>query len=305
MLVPGWELKWSAGDKLLRPGPNEFDFSAADSMARFAQTHNLLFRGHTLIWHESLPQWFLGYVNHNNAQQIMTNHIETVVGRYAGRIHSWDVVNEAIAYEPQKSKRADCLRLTPWLEFLGPDYIELAFRIAAAADPDALLVYNDFGLDYDTTRDKVKRSAVLNLLRDLKAKGTPIHALGIQAHLEGSSTNFDPQMLQRFLKEVADLGLKILITEMDVNNTKLPADVEVRDRIVAGVYEDYLSVVLEEPAVIALITWGLSDRYTYHAEFHPRSDGKSVRPLPLDTDLEPKLAWNAMVRSFNRALQRR
>lgn len=304
MLVPAWELKWSAGNKLLRPSADEFDFSAADGMVAFAQKHSLLLRGVPLIWHESLPHWFQNYANDSNAQQLMTHHIETVVGRYAGQMHSWDVVNEAIAYEPQKSKRADGLQLTPWLEFLGPDYIDRAFRIAAATDPDALLVYNDFDLAYDTPRDRAKRAAVLNLLRHLKAIGSPIHALGIQAHLRGSSSDLDPQTLQHFLKEVANLDLKILITEMDVNDTELPADIEVRDRIVAGAYEDYLSVVLEEPAVIAVITWGLSDRYTYQSEFYPRSDGKSVRPLPLDTNLNPKLAWNAMARAFENAPRR-
>lgn len=304
LLVPEWELKWSAGDHQLRPSPNEFDFSAADAMLNFAQTHNLLFRGHALIWHESLPRWFQQVVNHQNAANVMKHHIETVVGHYKGRMHSWDVVNEAIEYDPLASQRADGLRRTPWFEFLGPDYIDLAFRIAAKADPDALLVYNDFGIDYNTAMDKAKRRAILGLLKRLKAKGTPIHALGIQAHLRGDSLDFDPKSLRQFLKEVAALDLKILITEMDVNDSKLPADIQRRDRIVAGVYEDYLSVVLDEPAVIAVITWGLSDRYTYLSKFFPRSDHQPVRPLPLDTNLQPKLAWNALARAFQQTHKR-
>jgi endo-1,4-beta-xylanase len=304
MLVPEWELKWFAGNALLRPNHNEFDFTAADGMADFAKAHNLLFRGHALIWHESLPGWFQEFVNHQNAHQILINHIEKVVSHYAGRIHSWDVVNEAIAYDPRKSQRADSLRLTPWLKFLGPDYIDLAFRTAAAADPEALLVYNDFGMDYDTARDEAKRTAVLKLLKHSKSRGTPIHALGIQAHLQGDSADFNPHKLQRFLRDVAALDLKILITELDVVDKKLPPAIEVRDRIVASAYEDYLSVVLNEPAVIAVITWGLSDRYTYLSEFLPRSDGKPVRPLPLDINLKRKLAWNAMARAFNHAPKR-
>lgn len=304
ILVPEWELKWSAGNKLLRPGPDEFDFSAADGMADFASKNNLLFRGHTLIWHESLPKWFQEVVNYDNAKQIMEHHIKTVVGRYAGRMHSWDVVNEAIAYDPIKSKRADRLRETPWLKFLGPDYIDLAFRIAAAADPKAMLVYNDFGVDYGDTMSRVKRQAILDLLKSLKEKGTPVHALGIQAHLKGDSNYFYPKSLRQFLREVAKLDLKILITEMDVIDKKLPAAIDVRDRIVAGAYEDYLAVVLDEPAVIAVITWGLSDRYTYLSEYHPRTDGKSVRPLPLDTTLKHKLAWNAIARSLNHSTYR-
>lgn len=304
LLVPEWELKWATGNIPLRPKPYEFDFRAVDTMAEFAQSHNLLFRGHTLIWHESLPKWFQDVVNHDNAKQIMRHHIETVVGRYAGRMYSWDVVNEAIAYDPRKSKRADCLRQTPWLKFLGPDYIDLAFRTAAAADPKALLVYNDFGVDYSDPMSSTKRQAILDLLKNLKEKGTPIHALGIQAHLQGDSINFNPTLLRQFLREVAKLDLKILITEMDVIDKNLPAAIDIRDRIIAGVYEDYLSVVLDEPAVIAIITWGLSDRYTYLSEFHPRADGKSVRSLPLDTDLKSKLAWNAIARSLSHSPHR-
>jgi endo-1,4-beta-xylanase len=301
MLVPEWEFKWSAGNALLRPGPDKFDFSATDWMANFAQTHGLLFRGHTLVWGLSLPSWFKETVNPQNAEQFLVNHIKTVVGRYAGRMHSWDVVNEAI--EPF-DKRADNLRKNPWLEFLGPDYIDLAFRIAAQTDPKAMLVYNDYGLDYDNSKDEARRKGVLKLLENLKSKGTPIHALGIQAHLAGDSTEFNAKKVRNFLKEVANLGLKILITELDVVDKNLPLDVTVRDRIIAGVYEDYLSVALDEPAVIAVVTWGLSDGYTYISEFEPRADGAPVRPLPLDTNLKRKLAWNAIARSLKRTSRR-
>lgn len=251
MLVPEWELKWN----FLRPTPNTFNFAPADWLANFAQTHRLLLRGHTLVWHESaaLPSWFSTSVNSKNARQILQEHIKTVVQHYAGKIHSWDVVNEAIKVSDGHSRG---LRHTPWLEFLGADYIEIAFQTAAAADPKALLVYNDYGLDYDTFEAEAKRTAVLKLLEGLKSKGVPIHALGIQAHLSAEETRFNPEKLRTFLSKVASLGLKILITEMDVTDKKLPLDSNLRDRIVAGVYEDYLSVVLDERAVIAVLTWG-------------------------------------------------
>jgi endo-1,4-beta-xylanase len=91
-----------AGNKLLRPSPDSFDFTAADQMAKFAQAHGLLLRGHTLVWHESLPSWFENTVNRQNAEQILVKHIKTVVGRYTGKMHSWDVVNEAISHDPTK-----------------------------------------------------------------------------------------------------------------------------------------------------------------------------------------------------------
>ncbi len=299
MLVPEWELKWN----FLRPTPDTFNFAPADWVADFAQTNQMLLRGHTLVWHqaEAMPSWFSKFVNSKNARQILRKHIKTVVKHYAGKIHSWDVVNEAIKVS---DGRSDGLRSTPWLQFLGADYIEIAFRAAAAADPKALLVYNDYGLDYDTSEDEAKRTAVLKLLEGLKSKGVPIHALGIQAHLSGEEDRFNPEKFRNFLSKVASIGLKILITELDVTDKKLPKDINIRDRIVAAAYEDYLSVVLDEPAVIAVLTWGLSDRYTWLSEYQPRSDGAAVRPLPLDTNFKPKLAWNAIARAFDQAPKR-
>ena len=297
LLVPEWSLKWEP----LRPSPERFDFTAADWMAEFAQAHGLLFRGHTLVWHLSLPFWFKDTVNRQNAEKFMVEHIEKVAGHYAGKMHSWDVVNEAIHVD---DGHPDGLRKTPWLEFLGPDYIDLAYRVAARADPKALLVYNEFGVEYDEPKYDKKRAAILKLLESLKSKGTPLHALGIQAHLSGSA-NSDYKKLRNFLSDVASLGLQIMITELDVLDEDLPSDIAARDRLVAKAYEDFLSVVLEEPAVSTVITWGLSDAYTYHIKTHRRADGMSVRPLPLDADFKPKLAWNAIARAFDSAPRRR
>ena len=301
MIVPEWELKWSAGSRPLRPTPYTFDFTAADAIASFASNHKLLLRGHTLVWHLSLPNWFSETVNSQNAEAYLNNHIQTVVEHYAGRMHSWDVVNEAI--EPQDGL-SEGLRKTPCLKFLGADYIKLAFQAAAEADPKALLVYNDYGLEYDTPKHDAKRAAVLKLLERLKTQGVPIHAFGMQSHLDGSETHLNLKKLRQFLADVASLGLKILVTELDVIDKNLSADITVRDHMVAAAYEDYLNVVLDEPAVIALLTWGLSDRYTWLSEFEPRPDGLPVRPLLLDANLNRKLAWNAMARAFDNAPNR-
>jgi endo-1,4-beta-xylanase len=297
ILVGESELKWTT----LRPTPERFDFTQSDWLIRFARTHKMLVRGHTLVWHESLPSWLIAKLNHQNAKQFLVEHIQRVVGHNAGKIHSWDVVNEAIDVPDQQPFG---LRKTPWLEFLGPDYIELAFRTAAKVDPQALLVYNDYGFEYDTPKDEAKRNAVLKLIKHLKSRGVPIHALGIQSHLDGSETHFNAKKFRDFLRNVAKLGLKILITELDVEDKNLPSNPVARDRIVAKVYEDYLSVVLSEKAVTSVITWGISDRHTWLADYKPRSDGAKVRTLPLDANLKPKLAWDAIGRAFDRAPKR-
>jgi endo-1,4-beta-xylanase len=298
IVVPEGELKWD----MLRANPEGFNFAPADWLVEFTHKRNMLMRGHTLVWHEALPSWVESVMNSVNAKQILTDHITTVVKRYAGKIHSWDVVNEAIQL---RDGRPDGLRNTPWLLMLGPDYIEMAFRTAAKADPKAMLVYNDFGLDYDAPSDNAKRAAVLRLLERLKSKSVPVHALGIQAHLlRGKNPRFNPEKFKAFLQDVASLGLKILITELDVTDKTLPKEIQFRDRIVAAAYEDYLSVALSEPAVIAVLTWGLSDRYTWLSKHDPRQDGTSVRPLPLDKNLKRKLAWKAIARSFDKAPRR-
>jgi endo-1,4-beta-xylanase len=298
ILVPENELKWLT----VQPQPDGYDYSQGDWLANFARSHSMQFRGHTLVWNQALPPWFEQVVTPQTAEQVLIQHITTVMQHYRGQMHSWDVVNEAVAVG--HTRRSDGLHPYPWLDLLGPDYIELAFRTAAEADPDTLLVYNDRWLDYETPRDQGQRTAVLNLLSRLKASGTPLHALGIQAHLNGSETRFNANLLREFLADVASLGLKILITELDVEDKDLPADIELRDRRVAEVYEEYLSVVLDEPAVIAVLTWGLSDRYTWLSKYAARPDGLPVRPLPLDVNYRPKPAWNAMARAFDAAPQR-
>ena len=274
-----------------------FDFSEPDYLTQFAATNQMLVRGHPLVWHLALPKWIDETLNHQNAEQTLINHVQTLVKRYAGKMHSWDVVNEAIEV---KDGRSDRLRNTPWLEFLGADYINLAFHTAARADPKALLVYNEQNLEYD----EAHQVAVLQLLKRLKAQGTPVHALGIQSHLRGHRDDFNPQRFKKFLKHVAKLGFKILVTELDVIDQELPLDPLDRDRRIASTYEQYLNAVLSEKAVIAVVNWGLSDRYTWLNKYLPRPDRSPSRPLPFDRDFQPKLAFNAMIRAFARSPKR-
>lgn len=302
----------------IEPSQGVFDFRIADNFAKFAWDNKMLFRGHPLVWYDSYPTWLIEKFKNPNTkaeeiEEILVNHITTVVGRYAGKVHSWDVLNEGIHIadrrtdglrDPQVSPSPKDGNFPDWLHFLGPDYIDIAFRAAAKADPKALLVYNDFGLEYDRRGETQKRAAVLKLLERLKSKGTPIHVLGLQGHLlkrGNKMSDFNPSKLKAFLDEVANMGLKIMITELDVTDKTLPKEIDVRDRIVAKAYQDFLSIVLENPATIAVCTWGLSDRYTWLAQRSPREDGSPVRPLPLDVEMRRKLSWSAMAYSFDRA----
>ena len=294
--VPESALKWAA----TRPTPNTFDFSAGDSLYEFSKSHGIQFRGHTLVWHGALPDWFASTVNAANAKTMMQEHISTSMRHYAGKIHSWDVVNEAVWVA---DKRADGLRITPWLQYIGPDYIPIAFHAAHEADPAATLVYNDYFLETEDAAGEAKRRAVWTLIAGLKKRGVPIHALGVQSHLVGDANVTGPNF-KSFLQAISDLGLNIVITELDVDDRSLPPEVAVRDRIVATQYFNYLSFMLQFEATKTILTWGLSDRYSWLAYSHKRSDGLPNRPLPYDAELEPTSAWYAIRNAFSEARRR-
>lgn len=167
-----------------------------------------------------------------------------------------------------------------------------------------MLVWNENLLEEEASYAETKRTFFLQHLQDLRRRNVPIHAIGIQSHLYGDHANIAGPQFQRFLGKVSDLGLKILITEMDVRDYNLPAEVSIRDRMIADKYYQYLSVVLKQNAVIAVLTWGFSDKYTWVSQYNPRTDRVPVRPLPLDSDMNPTPAWFAIARAFDEAASR-
>jgi endo-1,4-beta-xylanase len=291
---------------MIRPTEHSFDFTFPDTLSQLAEEQQLPTRGHPLIWHGNNPEWLEARfedisTKSSQIEQILIDHVSTLVNRYAGRMNIWDVVNEAIELH---DGREDGLGNRPWFNFLGYEYLDLAFQVAAEADPNALLFYNDFDLGIDDpTLSGVdgRRAAILALLERLKARGLPIHGFGLQFHLLGHAQSFDAEKLRIFLSDVASLGLKILVSEMDVIDNELTADIEERDRRVASVYEEYVSVILDEPAVMGINTWGISDRYTWLSQFAARSDGLPVRPLLLDDQMNRKKSWYAIASLLDQA----
>jgi endo-1,4-beta-xylanase len=294
--VPEGALKWDT----LRPAFDKYDFSGGDWFYDFAKSHGMAYRGHTLVWEQALPPWFESTVNAGNAQKVMTDHIATVVRHYAGKVTSWDVVNEAVQIQ---DGREDGLKATPWLRFMGPEYIETAFRAAHEADPKATLIYNENWIEPEDSDSEKRRQSVLTLLANLKKKNVPIHGLGIQSHVF-AETNITGPKFHRFLQEVESMGLSILVTEMDVRDQNLPADIQTRDRLVAEQYEKYLSFLLQFESVNTVLTWGLSSRYTWISSHNKRADGLPSRPLLYDSDLRPTATWDAIQRVFEHASRR-
>lgn len=300
ILVAENAMKWGA----LRPSPGVFDFTQADKLMRFAALAGQKVRGHNLCWHEGNPAWLKTTATKENARQLLTEHIRTVAGHFRGQLHSWDVVNEAI--EP-KDAQPDGLRKSLWYELIGAEYLELAYRTAAAADPDAKLTYNDYGFELDTPDGTKKREMVLALVKRFKEKGVPLHAVGVQSHLPADGA-LPGAGLVEFVREVGKMGLEVYITELDVNTRKISGGNAEQDAAVARVYRDYPALLLAEPNVKAILTWGITDAHTWLNETKStwalRPDGAKQRPLPFDADLKPTPAFFALREAIDGAQKR-
>jgi endo-1,4-beta-xylanase len=291
LLTAGNELKWSR----LRPDSSTFNFADADWIANFARQHNMLLHGHNLCWNADNPQWLATVLNRSNARSYLTDHITKVMGRYAGQIDSWDVVNEPFAVW---QGRPDGLYKGIWLDLLGPEYIDLAFDTAAKADPKALRVLNLHHIEQDTAVDEKTRQLTLSFLKQLISRGVPIQAIGVESHLSAA----DPiggQSLDRFLKAIRDLGLEIIFTEIDINDTSVAGSEQERDQMVAKYYYNYLTRVIPVSSPKRMIFWTATDKQNWmdylHTSQYSRADGMKHRPGLLDEKMQPKTAFSAVV----------
>ena len=304
LVVPENDMKWL---DINGGAPGHDDYSPADTVAGFAIEGGLALRGHNL--RVVFPHAVLVFppAEPRRAAAGRRRTHQALAGRYRGIIHSWDVVNEPI--EP-KDGRPDGLRKGVFLEALGPEYLDLAYRTARETDPKARLVVNEYDVELDTPEHESRRMVLLNLLQRMRQAGTPVDAVGIQAHLTAvGGPPFSPARLRRFFADIAGLGLSIQITELDVTDEHAPADIAVRDQLIADTYRRFLDTALDEPAVKMVVTWGLSDRHSWIVRRETndakwRKDGLPSRPLPFDADLKPTPAFAAMAEAFAHAPSR-
>jgi len=288
MLADGNDLKMNR----LRPDPHTFFFGDGDGALKFANHHKMLMRGHTLVWHNAQPGWFKSYVNKSNALQVMTEHVSTTVKHYAGKLYSWDVVNEMIHTQ---EGRPDGLRPQPWLELIGPDYIEIALRTAAEADPHVKLVINENTLEHDLPLHQHRREALLRLCKSLKQKGAPLHAVGLQSHIK-AGVPFAADDMREMLSQMRDLGLEIYLTELDVDDTALPF--ENLDTEIARTYLEYLSIVGPYATMICMEQSRDVPRYDYGQIEHKRADMRPHRPNLFDPTFQKKLAYYVVLKTL-------
>jgi endo-1,4-beta-xylanase len=286
MLVPEGGMLWAN----IRPAPDVFDFDEADRVATFASANDLQLRGHTLAWYAAMPSWTEGIETATEAERELTTHIRRVVGRYHGRIDSWNVVNEPLVDDPSGP---DDLRASIWQRRLGVGHIALAFRAAHAADPDCQLVINEYDIEFEGPRYRRKRAAFAELIRALVKSGAPLHGVGIQGHLR-SELEIDRVGLADFARDMRMLGLAVLVTELDVIDNKLPRDIAARDAAAAACVRALLSAICEGAPLSAILSWGITDKFTWVPMYFKRDDGAPNRPLPLDASYKPKPIMNVI-----------
>jgi endo-1,4-beta-xylanase len=291
----------------LQPQPGQFNFAGADRIGDFARSHGMKVVGHTLCWHGSSPNWmFRGPdgkpLPREQALRNLKDHIDAVVGHFKGKVIGWDVVNEAIS-----DAKDAYLRDTPARRAIGDDYVLKAFEFAHAADPDAELYYNDFG-----NENPGKREKTIRLIRELKAKGVRLGAVGIQCHLRVDEPDA-PDRLERAISDYAAEGIKVMITELDVDvlpRSARGADVAARERGGANPYPDGLppdvaaaqarfyerifQAVLKHPGVVTRVTfWGTHDGASWLNNWPVFR--RTNHPLLWDRGLRPKPAFGAVL----------
>jgi endo-1,4-beta-xylanase len=295
---------------VLKPTPDSpLDFSYADRFFARAERQGMLVVAAHLVWDEGFGEGWteadLWEISEKRARRLLFGTLRETVRRYRGRVAAWLVCTEVTDPEGRRGVRTN----VPWYQTIGPEYISEAFAIAREEDDEATLVLNETGFETvneygDSPYDQQK--ATLQVIDMLIRQGTRPDALGVQAHLlaDRFAERFHPGRYQRFLREVTDRGLDILITEMDVNDDGLPRDVERRDRMVASVYRRYLDAALDNEGVRAVISFGLSDKYSSLDEDYPRPDGAHRRGVIFDRRMLKKPAFGALRASLIDADQR-
>jgi endo-1,4-beta-xylanase len=264
--------------------PNPYDFSGGDKLVAFAESHSMVVRGHTLVWHNNVPEWLKkGNFTPQQQSEILHKHIQTVMQHYAGKVYAWDVVNEA--FNDDGTMRSTLWYDKPGIgEGDGTKYLEQVFRWAREADPKAKLFYND----YDTEVENKKSDAIYEMAWDFKKRGVPLDGIGFQTHV---SLKFDdPEKIKSYRKNLerfAKLGLELQMTEIDV---RLDDSSAASLNAQAKLYGEITRLCVEQPACKAWQIWGFTDKHSWVPGWH-KGQGWA---LPWDENYQKKPAYAAV-----------
>jgi endo-1,4-beta-xylanase len=305
-ISPENALKWEN----VHPQPGVYGFDIPDQYVAFGEKHHMFIVGHCLVWHSQVPAWVFrddkgNFVDRETLLKRMHDHIQTIVGRYKGRIQSWDVVNEALNED-------GTLRQSLWLKIIGEDYIAKAFQYAHEADPQAQLTYNDYSLE-----NRAKRKGALALIAKLKAQGIPVTSVGLQGHnsLKWPSVKDEDTTISAFAK----LGVKVVISELDIDvlpratqqqSAEVSLNVQQDPKLnpyVSGLpqsvqqelakrYAALFGVYLKHRDVITRVTfWGVTDGDSWRNDWAVK--GRTSYPLLFDRNGQPKPAFETVIRA--------
>ena len=298
ILVPENELKFGRV-KPTADGP--LQFGPAERIYAFARANGMQMRGHNLLWWEGEPDWakrLVPTLSPGQAGDLLTSYIHDVVGYWRGRLVQWDVVNEPISAQ---NKLLEPL----FTGKLGEQVIDLAFHAAREADPGTMLVLNQNLVEQENWWQQHQRTATLGLLERLLKRGVPVQALGIESHLE-TAIPFSPANWRAFLDEVTGMGLKIMVTELDVSDAGTGGDTGARDSAVASLAKAYLDVTLSYRECLGVVSWGVSDRDSWlnKTPGKARKDGVPLRPDMRDPDYRRAPLWQAIADAIDAAPRR-
>jgi len=271
---------------LIQPEQNKFVWNNADDMVKYAEENDFKVVGHTLAWHQQTLNWIdEANTTREEALALLREHMTQIMTRYKGKIIAWDALNEAIedgVQEDTKDWRKH-LRNTPWLRMIGEDYINHVFQIAHELDPNAILYYNDYNLNYQQ-----KREATYYMVKELREAGVPIHGIGMQGHYH---TNTPVETVEASLKLFSTLeGIEVSVTELDVTVTgsekgeKLSVEHELEQaQYYARLFQIYKKY---EPIIKRITFWGTDDKTSWRGERFPTI---------FNPDYSPKLAFEAII----------
>lgn len=272
-----YEMKWGQIERQ----QGQRNYGPGDEIVAFAESHSMRVKGHALIWHGDSPAW-LESLSPAEARIAFEDQIRITVGHYRGHVAAWDVVNEAIA-DGQAG-----LRDTVYVRKLGPNFIADAFRLSRAADPDALLIYNDYGGE-GLNR---KSDDIYALVSDLVRQGVPIGGVGLQMHLDAVSRPSTADIATN-VRRLAALGLLVNFSEMDVRVARVSGDTTAKLEEQRRTYHDVIGVCVAEPRCHAITLWGFTDLHTWIDAAFGADD-----PLPFDESYRAKPAYTGMLEAL-------
>lgn len=291
-LTPEIDWKWNA----LEYRRGAWWFERADALVDFARRHGKSLRGHTLLWDQSTPDWAKAEMAERRDWRLIERWFAGALARYGDAACEWDVINEPIdTVHGDNGLRRNCFHRA-----FGPDYIARALRLAQRHAPGTRLFINEYGLDYGNREEHERRRALLRLIEQLRHEGAPLDGVGVQAHLDLGKGPLDAVSIGAMIREIGDMGLSVTITELDVREADRSCSLTVRDRAIDDEVRRYLDIVLAEPAVRGVVSWGVSDRDSWLRDNAATSPDQLNRGLPFDAALRPKPVLATLRRALSR-----